>query len=296
MKMSNMTPWWLSATCAAASLLAAGTVLPAHGQTRSSSVTATTAQASSSGWVAAGSMNSDRTGHTATLLPDGKVLVVDGVSTAAAGTIPASAELFDPATATWTVTTAPNFPRINHTATPLADGKILFVNGDYMPVATDHGPTSAAELFDPATGQWRSTGNPIYLQSSSTATLLQNGKVLVAGGFLDDRVLDDPTDFAEMYDLAAGIWSPTAPLIHARYGHTATLLQDGRVLVVGGSDDHELASSLASAELYDPVTGTWSSTAPFPERVVGHSAILLRNGKVLVAGGYRGYLQRGLCP
>src|SRR5262249_25578657 len=115
-----------------------------------------------------------------------------------------------------------------------------------------------------------------------TATLLPNGKVLVAGGEWQDP--DSGTkslSSADLYDPATGIWSGTGSLGTARAYHTATLLPNGKVLVVGGYDSY-VFDPLASAELYDPATGAWSPTGSLAAARYSHTATLLANGKVLV--------------
>jgi hypothetical protein len=222
-------------------------------------------------WFPAGNLNTARVGHTATLLQNGKVLVVGGWDKPNEANVLDSAELYDPVTGTWSVTGRLNMPRIVHTATLLPDGKVLIV-----------GRGGTVELYDPSTGTWSLTGSLNVARCCHTATLLQGGKVLVAGGFGSDSI-----NSAELYDPASGAWSPTGSLNVARYWHSATLLQDGRVLVAGGSDDGDLASTLSDAELYDPVAGTWSATANLNTSVVLHTETLLPSGKVVIAGGYQ---------
>ena len=110
------------------------------------------------------------------------------------------------------------------------------------------------ELYDPATGMWTLTDSVLTRRGGHTATLLQNGQVLVAGGSHDFG----PGDRAELYDPATGVWTVTGRMGGKRYLHTATLLQNGQVLVAGGS--HRSGDAFASAELYDPATGVWTST------------------------------------
>jgi N-acetylneuraminic acid mutarotase len=169
--------------------------------------------------------------------------------------------------------------RYSHTATPLANGKVLVAGGESY--YFDSGGNiediffTSAELYDPASGLWTLTGSLANERSRHTATLLPNGKVLVAGGYFSAGGYTINLASAELYDPASGSWSATASLHTASAGHTATLLPNGKVLVVG-----------ASTELYNPATATWSLTGnPSILRAAGYTATLLPNGKVLVAGG-----------
>ena len=240
-------------------------------------------------WSATGTMVAPYFSHTATRLPDGKVLVsgLDGD-----GDTP-SAELYDPVSGTWTATGAMATAGPGLTATLLPDGEVLLAGPDSPP----GGPS--AELYDPISGTWTLTGSMVTPRYGHTATLLPDGKVLVAGGVLpaDGRVcrsgstpspacLGDPVASAELYDPRSGTWSATQDMVATRYSHTATLLPDGRVLVAGGESDAVTSAgfALASAELYDPASGTWGATASMAAARREHTATLLPDGKVLVAG------------
>src|SRR6266513_2886279 len=124
------------------------------------------------------------------------------------------------------------------------------------------------------------TGSLAMARRGHTATLLPNGKVLVAGGFIG--LIGSVRAGAELYDPASGTWSATGNLITGRSGHTATLLPSGKVLLAGGGDGNSI---LASAELYDPASGAWSATGSLATGRFSHTATLLSNGKVLVAAG-----------
>jgi autotransporter-associated beta strand protein len=223
--------------------------------------------AGSGTWSATDSLSTARAGHTATLLPNGKVLVAGGDAVG-------SAELYDPGTGHWTPTGSFITTRGDYTATLLLDGKVLVAGGNHNGFRT-----ATAELYDPATGVWTATGQLAVAREAHTATLLQNGKVLVAGGIGNGIGLRS----AELYDPATGTWFNTGNQITSRWSHTATLLSNGKVLVAGGSTG--IGIPTAKSELYDPATGTWTATGNLHNARQVHSAALLLDGKVLVAGG-----------
>ncbi len=180
--------------------------------------------------------------------------------------------------------------RSHHTATLLPDGDVLVVGGDRTPVNDEADAQNgamalaSAELYHPATNTWSAAAPMATARANHTATLLNNGKVLVAGGYGPTGALAS----TELYDPAANTWTPGPAMAQARWGHTATLLADGRVFVFGGADasTYQLGNNtIGSAEIYDPVPDTWETAAPFNPRIFD-SATLMLNGEVLVAGGY----------
>jgi hypothetical protein len=232
-------------------------------------------------WSAAGSLLQPRSYHTATLLNDGKVLVAGGFD--AGGASSATAESYDPGTGNFT--SVGNLPSksAGHTATLLScscasNGKVLLVGGG----------NASAGLYDPSTRAWTATGGNAGNRSFHTATTLSNGKVLLVGGAdgsgkaLGSSVIFDP---------ASGSFANGPSLGVARERHVAIRLGDGRVLVAGGRaklgdyDADDGQDVFASAEIYNPVTGTFTAAGNMVAGRFGASAVLLADGRVLVAGG-----------
>jgi hypothetical protein len=235
-------------------------------------------------WSITGNMGPQRAFFTATVLNNGEVLVAGGRNRLQYGL--ASAELYNPSAGTFTSTGNLNNGRANFTATLLDNGKVLIAGGDiyvWMPTGTQHFCLSSAELYDPSTGKFTLTGSMHaprcgYIAAGFTATRLDNGQVLIAGG-------SDSTGLvpaAELYDPSSGTFSLTGSLITPRVGHTATLLPTGEVLIAGGAAN---ANYLASAELFNPSTGTFILTGSMKTTRQFFTATLLTNGEVLVAGG-----------
>jgi hypothetical protein len=160
-----------------------------------------------------------------------------------------------------------NVARESHTATLLSNGQVLVAGGNNS--SFGNGYQASAELYNPATGRWALTASMTVPRENHQAVLLQNGQVLVAGGFNASGTLAS----AELYNPSTGTWTPTGSMITARYGFSLTVLPNGDVLAVQG----------INAELYNPATGTWSTTGS-PTSSVGGPTALLQNGEVLAIG------------
>lgn len=245
-------------------LLSNGKVLITGGQADTSGKPLASAELydpDTSTFTLTGTLLKPRVGHSATLLASGKVLVVGGYTPACAGCIVVpdyTAELYDPVTGLFTRTGDMPGPIALHTATRLASGAVLIAGGDFCGAtgagagsecASEDG-TNQALVYDPATRSFSFTGSMAYARIGHSATLLPDGKVLIAGGFGADPVTsDDVTTFtAELYDPATGRFTRTGSMALARSGHTATPISNGRVLVVGGSGND--GNSLQSTEIY----------------------------------------------
>ena len=240
-------------------------------------------------WTHTSDMSTPREYHTATLLPDGKVLVVGGCKKPRPPTICGfglgSAELYDPVTGTWTSAGSMKFSnedvgpgRLDFSATLLANGKVLIAGGlNFSGARYETGALYSAELYDPSTNSWTLTGSMHSFRFGASAVLLRNGKVLVVGGGDD---LGHSYNSAEIYDPKTGTWTPTGSMVRVLSSAPATLLPKGQVLVVGGGGDE----AKLTAELYDPTMGKWTLTGPIANLYNGFMATLLSNGRILVTG------------
>jgi hypothetical protein len=188
-----------------------------------------------------------------------------------------------PASGTFAYTGSLNVARYNHTATLLPSGEVLVVGG--IGVNGVYTSLASAELYNPQTGKWTLTGNMTAGRTSFTATLLQNGEVLVAGGS-DYEIRCYAT--AELYNLSTGVWTLTGSMTQPRCLHSATLLPNGEVLVSGGVNSiyDTNTNTVTGAEIYNPATGTWTATGSLNVSRAQAATLLLDDGKVLSAGGY----------
>lgn len=231
-----------------------------------------------------GAMTFARSGHTATLLRSGKVLVAGG---ATGPQMASSAELYDPTTGTWTATGSMRSGRVGHAAALLPSGKVLVVGGSgpadggASPSTSSWEPLASAEIYDPDSGIWTETSSMSVAANSLTAIVLQSGKVFVAPGLWAEGAANYraslTTHAAEVYDPVSNTWSVIGGLIEPL--GSATLLPSGEVLVLNGRSD--------TTQLYDPATGSWRAMAGMVANSdwYSHTATLLPSGKVLVLGG-----------
>jgi len=234
----------------------------------------------------AGAMHQVRAWQAAALLPSGLVLVAGGCTGQC--TITATAELYHPHTGSWANTGSMHDPREQFTMTLLPDGRVLAAGGCRTPICS--ALLAGAELYHPRTGTWTQTGAMHERRAFATATLLLDGRVLVAGGITGgcpNFVCQGITGSAEIYNPRTDVWTLTGTMHQARARQTATLLPSGQVLVVGGASNGNAYASdnaVAGAELYNPRTGVWTVTGSLHDARAGHAATLLGNGLVLVVG------------
>ncbi|GGA38718.1 Kelch repeat-containing protein [Dyella nitratireducens] len=226
--------------------------------------------------------------HTATLLPNGEVLMAGGLCDAAKllndpspSTPYAGLSLWDSATRQWQSVPALAQTRIFHTATLMRDGSVLLVGGESDPqLSQEKGEPVLASVELYAHGKLDAVPPMGTARAKHNAIALPDGSLLVTGGF---DANGNPLASAELLNAQGTAWKTLQPMHIARYSHTATLLADGRVLVTGGIGQD--GRPLRSVELWDPTTGNWSDAAELPVGLYGHAAARLSSGDVLVAGG-----------
>jgi len=236
----------------------------------------------SGSWSATAEMNDARVSARAVLLPNGSVLTMGGcIVSDCLGQTTRSAEIYNPSTGKWTLTGSMRTARAEFVAVLLPNGRVLVAGGCTSYDANGClAVTTAAELYNPSTGAWSSTGALRAGRMSMTATVLTTGKVLIAGG---QTAASDALSSSELYNPATGTFSLTGRLITPRSGHTATLLRNGLVLMAGG--ENVSGVSISKAELYNSTTGLYAATGNMPSTRQEHVAVLLPTGSVLVVGG-----------
>jgi hypothetical protein len=275
-----------------ATLLKDGRVLVAGGSNSTGTLASSEIfDPSTNTFVSTVSMANARFGHTAALLNSGKVLVAGGID--ANGKALAGAELFDPQTGQFTAVGNMAVGRSFHTATLLSDGKVLIAGGSI------DGGTVLGELFDPATATFSPTANGGPEAAFLAAASLRDGRVFLTGGEGDQSfcgALIPASSLANvnLFGESSATFSATSSMVNGRARHTATLLSGGEVLIAGGASisvlfekcpARTILTSLASAETFDPTSGTFALTDNMTTSRYEHTATLLGNGKVLLVGG-----------
>ena len=241
-------------------------------------------------WQNTGSMHQARRGHQAVVLGDGRVLVAGGISE---GELLSSAEIYDPATGQWTTAAPMTTPRLGNTLTLLSNGNVLATGGTSADTAAGAGggqtirPDATAEVYNVQTGRWTKTAGAMTTpRFEHTATLLDDGRVLVVGG-QGPPISGSSQALAttEIYDPAVDSFRRSNDLTDARANHAAVKLPDRTVLVVGGAGGTNGDTSLATTEVFNPGDGSWTTLGALSGSRTGHAAVVFSDGRVLVAGG-----------
>ncbi|MBI4902607.1 MAG: choice-of-anchor D domain-containing protein [Acidobacteria bacterium] len=248
-----------------------GTVLVVGGAT----ATAEIYDPTTGSFTAVGSMSTYRIGPTLTVLKSGKVLATGGYGS------PGTAEVYDPVGRTFHLCGSMLFERTGHTATLLADGRVLIAGNQVYA-----GSPTVAEVFDPLTESFSATGSMVAVRGSHAATLLNDGKVLLSGGSYMGTVSGVRLRSAELYDPATGIFTAVGDMLDTRVVHTSTLLSNGMILIAGGYNQLGGGTPIAGAEIYDPVSRSFSSIGNMRAARWVHRATLLPSGRLLLTGGY----------
>ncbi len=238
-----------------------------------------------------GNLSVPRAGHTAVLQSDGRVVVMGGTDTRTIEWI----DLRPRSRSIDAVADATPVPLDSHAAAILDDDRILLTGGGFTGDRTTMTGTwgnRRADLYDPIRGEVVPIGTMNDARQSHEATRLADGGVLITGGATISKtsfiVQTFVTYRAEIFDPATGAFRPVGPMRSTRYGHTATLLPDGRVLIAGGSANRpfpQWSEPLASTEIFDPRTETFEPGPGMMTKRIGHTATLLDDGRVVIAGG-----------
>lgn len=284
---------------AAAVLLQSGKVLICGGGDGSQTLASAELYDPNTGmWTITGSMNVARQGHSATLLPDGRVLIAGGWVALCNTTT--SAEIYDPLTEIWSNTASMQGSRCAHRAVLITSGnfagQVLVTGGSLNSSDGDYGNCNigdadlqTSELYDPVAGHWSSTSNlPVgrYWDGSQPIATLPDGNILIVGGWTCCPY--EAINEAEIFDLTNQSWSATATKVTTA-NYAPIVLNTGKVLVAGGDNGIQPSNvDVATAELFDPFTGTWTATGNMTIDRNNHSLSQLQNGQVLAAGGHHG--------
>ncbi len=241
-------------------------------------------------WQATTPMNQARRGHQAVLLGDGKVLVAGGINE---GELLSSVEIFDPGASRWTTVAPMSVPRLGSTLTLLTNGNVLVTGGTSAETASGAGggqtirPDASAEVYNVAANRWTKTSGALSTpRFEHTATALDDGRVLIAGG-QGPPISGVAAALAttEIYDPAVDSFRKSNDMSDARFNHTALKLPDRTVMVIGGAGGQNGDVSLSTAEVFNPGDGSWTNVGALTGSRSGHIAAVFPDGRVLVAGG-----------
>jgi N-acetylneuraminic acid mutarotase len=243
-------------------------------------------------WTIIPMLTTHGVGHTATLMKDGRVLVVGGANNSGQGMD--RAEIFDPSTNSWWGAMPLSVARASHSAQLLKDGRVLLIGGgSYEGVP----PDGDSIIYDPRTNIWTPTGPMIKPRVFGKSVMLPDGRVLVAGGInLEDAVPGgnplNTSSSAEIYDPATNTWTATGNLSQGRFGHILMLLPSGSVMLSGGSRDYDCcltaSSFIPEIEIFNPATGIWSIGGYLPLPGFYSAGVTLSDGSLWITGGRSG--------
>jgi Galactose oxidase, central domain/Kelch motif len=233
-------------------------------------------------FTATGSMVQARSDFAVTLLANGQVLVSGGCTgfdVNGCTSVTNKTEIYDSSSGTWKASAALRAARYAMTATLLAGSKVLVAGGSTAALDA----LNSSEIYDPTTKTWTLGAKMVQPRADYASIMLGTGKILFAGG---ENISGVSINNAELYNSSTGKFTATGNMTATRVEHTAVLLSNGKVLVSGGNNQTlGGATPLASAELYNPATGTWSATGSMSNARAGHTTTVLHNGNVVTAGG-----------
>jgi hypothetical protein len=239
-------------------------------------------------WVDGGKMVRPRNYHTGVRMADGRVLVAGGYLAVDSSDYTTAAEIYDPSTNTWAATTDMNRGRAHFRGALFTKGSKA---GQIIVASGDTALLPSAEIYDPKTAKWTDTAPMLVGRDEAESVLLGDGRFLVAGGctLIGPTTCTTIANDGEVYDPEADKWTNTGPMSDPRTWFTLTALADGRAFAFGGcvqyGDAFQCDMSTASGDVFDLATSKWTKTAPAPFPAELHSAALLADGGVLVAGG-----------
>jgi len=227
--------------------------------------------------------------HRTAKLADGRVLLTGGqVQNAPVSVITNSVDAFNPGDNSVTPVGPMTIRRWSHTATTLADGRVLVTGGRTGSTAATGIVLATAEIYDPLTNEWTETAGPMSVaRRSHTATLLPNGKVLIVGGGNGvSTTTSQPIQSVELFDPATGLFTVIGNMLAPRSAHSAILLDDGTVLISGGSTGTGTLFPTNTAEVFDPADNSFTAVGPMNFSHLAQLPGKLRDGRVVQGSSY----------